>query len=113
MTPDEMFHDYRMLNPLVSDYTHCLFSEGSDAILTNQMDKANIPYDVFTCMGEELPEKGDIEVVVSQNGNALALIKVTDVRIREEAELQGPRFFENHAFAGCLWLEISFKLIFS
>ncbi len=113
MTPDEMFRDYRMLNPLASDYTHCLFSEASEAILEGQIDKANIPYDVFACMGEELPEKGDIEVVVSQRGNALALIQITDVKIREEEELQGPRFFESHAFAGCFWLEISFSLIFS
>lgn len=113
MTPDDMFRQYRLLSPDAADYTHCLFSEASEDILSGSFTVADIPYEVFACYGEELPVKGDIEAVVSPAGNSLALLKVTEVRMIGEESVKGRRFFTEYASADMVWVEISFKVVFS
>lgn len=83
MTPDEMFKQYRLLNPLACDYSHAIFSDfiNSDDIISEKISSVIIPSYIFEESGEELPLKDDIEVLTDINGKALALLKISSTEI--------------------------------
>lgn len=83
MTPDEMFKQYRLLNPLACDYSHAIFSDfiNSDDIISKKISSVIIPSYIFEESGEELPLKDDIEVLTDINGKALALLKISSTEI--------------------------------
>lgn len=83
MTPDEMFKQYRLLNPMANDYSHAIFSDliNSDDIINGKISSVVICSYIFEESGEELPLKGDIEVLTDPSGKALALLKITKTEI--------------------------------
>ena len=113
MTPDAMFKEYRLLSPDTPDYSHCLFSEASEDIIKESFNRASIPYEVFSCYGEELPVKGDVECVTNAKGEALALIKITSVKMVPYGEEKGRLFFSSYLDKEGYIVEIEFKKIFS
>ena len=89
MNCDDMFRAYRMLSPDTPDYTHAFFAEAinPDDIISGSADSVFIPARIFEQYGEELPLKGDVMCVTDASGEAICLIKVTEVRVgRPECE---------------------------
>ena len=112
MSPDEMFFAYRMLNPSASDYGHCLFSSIASSILSGTASSAAVAEETFTLTGDELPSVGDIQCVTGEDGSALALVRITSVRIVRGCDLPSstpaiPRRSEDSLY--CL---MDFRLIF-
>lgn len=83
MTPEEMFKQYRLLNPMASDYSHAIFSTyiSWDDILTEKVSSVLIPAALFEESGEELPLKDDIEALTDNKGNSIALLRITNVEV--------------------------------
>ena len=83
MTPDEMFKQYRLLNPMANDYSHAIFSDyiNFDDILSDKISSIIIPAFIFEECGEEVPLKDDIEVFTDNKGSAIALLKITETEI--------------------------------
>ena len=80
MTPEDMFLDYRLMNPKVTDYTHCIVSEYiGEKILNGDLKSFAVGQSVYDATGEDFPQTGDIQVVTGNNGDALCLIKVESV----------------------------------
>lgn len=113
MSPDEMFRDYRLLSPDTPDYSHCIFSEAHEDILSGALTLADIPYEVFACYGEELPAKGDVEAVVTEKGDAVCLIRITDVKMIPTTSGNGRLFFPSFLEDDGYLVEIAFRKIFS
>ena len=111
MKCDDMFNAYRMLSPDTPDYTHVFFSENlnPDDVLSGAVSKVFVPARIFEEYGEELPMKGDVMCVTDNSGDALCLIKVTELRIGkagDEAYLYETAPDETGAAIG-------FKVVFS
>lgn len=82
MTPEDMFLDYRLMNPKVTDYTHCIVSEYiGEKILNGDLKSFAVGQSVYDATGEDFPQTGDIQVVTGNNGEALCLIKVESVAV--------------------------------
>ncbi len=88
MKPEEMFLDYRMLNPKVTDYTHCLVSDDECIkLLDGRLKTFAVGQSVYDETGEEFPQIGDIQVVTDSDGEALCLIKVDSVSVLQGAHI--------------------------
>ena len=82
MTPEDMFLDYRLMNPKVTDYTYCIVSEYiGEKILNEDLKSFAVGQSVYDATGEEFPQTGDIQVVTDNNGEALCLIRIESVSV--------------------------------
>ncbi len=79
MTSDEMFLNFRKMNPSASDYTECLFSDC--LILNPGITCVALSQRLFELTGEEIPSAGEIQAVCDRNGNCVYLIRIRKVRI--------------------------------
>ena len=83
MTPDEMFFQYRLLNPMICDYSHAIFSLSGirENVLDEKIKEIIVPAFVFLESGEEMPLVGDYQVLTAEDGSALAILKIKKTEV--------------------------------
>lgn len=86
MTPEQLWQEYKQINPKIGDRFDA-WSFGMEAdelanlVLQGQKTATASAYDLYQLGGEELPQVGTFDVILDSQDQAVCIIEITKVEV--------------------------------
>ena len=87
MTPQEMWNEYKKINPYIGDEIDAwAFGEESDLladlVLKGEKTATASAYDLYALEGESLPQEGTFDVILDSQNQAVCIVEITRVSVQ-------------------------------
>lgn len=86
MTPEQLWNEYKIMNPAIGDDINAWAfgvepDQLADLVLKGEKTATASAYDLYQIDGEPIPQAGTFDVILDGQGQAVCIIKVTKVTV--------------------------------
>ena len=86
MTPEQLWNEYKTINPAIGDKIDAWAfgvepDQLADLVLKGEKTATASVYDLYQIDGEPIPQAGTFDVILDGQGQAVCIIKVTKVAV--------------------------------
>ncbi len=86
MTPEQLWTEYKTLNPAIGDkidaWAFGVFADQlADLVLRGEKTATASAYELYKIENEPLPQAGTFDVILDSQGRAVCIIKITKVSV--------------------------------
>ena len=86
MTPEQLWNEYKTINPAIGDKIDAWAfgvepDQLADLVLKGEKTATASAYDLYQIDGEPIPQAGTFDVILDGQGQAVCIIKVTKVAV--------------------------------
>ena len=99
MTPQEMWNDYKKINPSIGDEIDA-WAFGvepdllADLVLRGEKTATASTYDLYALEAESLPQEGTFDVILDSQNQAVCIVKIIKVSVQPFHQVSDQRAFK-------------------
>ena len=99
MTPQEMWNDYKKINPSIGDEIDA-WAFGvepdllADLVLKGEKTATASTYDLYALEAESLPQEGTFDVILDSQNQAVCIVKIIKVSVQPYNQVSADHAFK-------------------